>query len=355
MKRLLAMILLVSVTISLFGCRENADLHEVRLESTNYNNIYELYGSFCADSNTIFYSSDGFYNQRVFVHQGQIDTKLFEGADFPSEWLNAEFWANDQSVYFCTVSDNRDERYIYQYDLTQNTYTKLLTAEKLADWMATGDHIAYELSTSDDYDRYDLYAHSIDGQESAFVCEDVWSFGIVNGSLRYLCATDTRELAYFEYDFDTQESKLLLSIHNSKHTRDTCFNYTNDYLIAFEHFESDEFTVYSMDGSSSVYTMPRTIQHFIAGDQYAFAVCYNTHENSTALIKHPDNDIYKIDLSDGEYEALDYSANYDTQLYVVSDDLIYILQNGMSFIGRSSTHVYLFDVSTHTLTKVLKY
>lgn len=355
MKRLFTMLLILSVTIPLFGCAKDTPPLVAEIDSANYNNLYNPFTDICADGDTVFYGSDGFYNMRMFVHENQTSTKLFEEHDFSGESMWYRFWTIDRSVYFDTRSTETEERHIYRYDIATQTHTKLLTADQLHDWMTTGDHIAYEISTSDDNgDNYrcDLYVYSIDQQESTFVCEDVWNFGIVNGSLRYLYVTDDDKLGYFQYDFDTQESKLLFTMGTSLHT---CYNYTDDYLIAFEPYDSAEITVYSMDGNSTVYTMPRTIQRFVAGDQYAYAVCYHTEEYSSTHTRHPDNDIYKINLSDGKYEALDCSVNSDTDIYVVSDDLIYILQGKMNLIGMYSTQVYLYTPSTDTKTKVFKY
>ena len=228
------------------------------------------------------------------------------------------------------------------------------SAECLYDWMVTGEYIAYEISS--DYGDYDLYVYSMDRQESSLVCKNIWSFGIVNGALRYLYVTDTDELDYCEYDLNTQESTLLFSIPPVKHKFHTYYNFTEDYLIGFSLYEeSAEFTVYSADGSDNVYTLPRAIKQFVAGDQFAYAVCYNTKESDYSMIKHEDNDIYRINLSDGTYEALDYSVNRGTSIYTVSDDLIYILQIKQRFIGQSYTYVYRYEHSTDTTTALFRY
>lgn len=358
MKKLLAILLLIAVTIPLVGCSgktDKLDLGQVKFDSANYNNTYS-FPSFHADGDTVLYTSEDWYSTQLFAYQNQVSTKLFESADFSDEYFQGSFWGIDQSIYFRTNSKEGEEAHIYRYDLVSQTHTKLLSTEWLYEWMVIGDYIAYEISPSDDSARYDLYVYSMDRQESALVCEDIWSFGIVGGCLRYLYVTDTDELNYCEYDWDTQESALFFSIHPTKHRFHTYYNFTENYLIGFTLYEeSAEFSVYSADGSCNVYTLPRAIQEFVAGDQFAYAVCYNTNESDYSMIKHEDNGIYRIDLSDGTYEALDCSVNRGSSIYTVSDDLIYILQIKQRFIGPSATLVYLFDFSTRTQTKVFQY
>ena len=364
MKKLLAILLVLCVMIPLAGCSEKTeklDPGQVKLDSANYNNLYN-HLFFRTDGKTVLYTSEYWYNTQLFAYQNQVSTKLFESADFSDEFFQGSFWGIDQSIYFRTMSNEGEERHIYRYDLPSQTHTKLLTAKQLRDWMVVGEYIAYEVNAGDEYsiydryEHYDLYVYSMESQESALVCEDVWCFGIVGGRLRYLYATETNELGYFEYDFDTQESTLLYSIRGSQHTRNTFFNFTENYLIGFSLYEeSAEFTVYSADGSDNVYTLPRAIQQFVAGDQFAYAVCYNTKESDYSMIKHEDNDIYRIDLSDGTYEALDYSVNRGTSIYTVSDDLLYILQIKQRFIGQSYTYVYRYEHSTDTTTTLFRY
>lgn len=356
MKKLLAILLVLCVMIPLAGCSEKTeklDPGQVKLDSANYNNLYD-HLFFRTDGKTVLYTSEYWYNKRLFAYQNQAVAKLFASADFSDKFFQGSFWGIDQSIYFRTHSNEGEEQHIYRYDLPSQTHTKLLTAECLYDWMVTGEYIAYEISS--DYGCYDLYVYSMDRQESSLVCKDIWSFGIVNGALRYLYVTDTDELQYYEYDLDTQESTLLFSIHPTKHRFHSNFNFTEDYLIGFTYYEeSAEITVYSADGSNNVYTLPRTIQQFVAGDQFAYAVCYNTKESDYSMIKHEDNGIYRIDLSDGTYEALDCSVNRGTSIYTVSDDLIYILQIKQRFIGQSYTYVYRYEHSTDTTTTLFRY
>lgn len=356
MKKLLAILLLLSVTIPLVGCSGKAntiDLRQIKFDSVNYNNLYS-FPSFGADRKTVLYTSDAWYSTQLFLCQNQNAAKLFESADFPDEFFQGDFMPIDQSIYFRTNSNESEECHIYRYDLPNQTHSKLLSAEWLYEWMVTGDFIAYEISS--DYGGYDLYVYSMDRQESSLVCKDIWDFGIVNGALRYLYVTDTDELDYCEHDLNTQESTLLFSIPPAKHKFHNYYNFTENYLIGFSLYEeSAEFTVFSADGSCNVYTLPRAIQQFVAGDQFAYAVCYNTKESDYSMIKHEDNDIYRIDLSDGTYEALDYTVNRGTSIYTVSDDLIYILQIKQRFIGPSATLVSLFDYSTGTHTKLFQY
>ena len=81
----------------------------------------------------------------------------------------------------------------------------------------------------------------------------------------------------------------------------------------------------------------------VAYDQYAYAVIYNTRQDSSEAVAAKENGIYRIHLSDGSYEVIERNANSDTEIHVTSDDCVYIIQGKMNILYQSKRHIYKFD------------
>jgi hypothetical protein len=100
-----------------------------------------------------------------------------------------------------------------------------------------------------------------------------------------------------------------------------------------------------------------TIAHFVAGDKYAFAVCYETPRDSTTRIRHKDNGIYRIDLSTGNYEKIRNISGERARIYVLSDEQIYIITGRthyLMFMMYKET-VYSLDVEKQKAKRLFMY
>ena len=85
-------------------------------------------------------------------------------------------------------------------------------------------------------------------------------------------------------------------------------------------------------------------------DQYAYAVVYGIPENAVTAAAD-ERGIYRIKLSDGSYEIIERNADSDTEVHVVSDDCIYIVQ-GKMHLCLYREHVYQFDYTTKNKEKL---
>ena len=65
-----------------------------------------------------------------------------------------------------------------------------------------------------------------------------------------------------------------------------------------------------------------------------------------------ENGIYRINLTDGSYEVVESNANDDTEIHVISDDCIYIVQGKMNILFQYRRHVYKFDCRTGNKEKL---
>ena len=90
----------------------------------------------------------------------------------------------------------------------------------------------------------------------------------------------------------------------------------------------------------------------VAYDQYAYAVVYDTQKNSSEAVVAEENGIYRINLTDGSYEVVESNASDDTEIHVISDDCIYIVQRKMNILFQSRRHVYKFDYRTGNKEKL---
>ena len=112
--------------------------------------------------------------------------------------------------------------------------------------------------------------------------------------------------------------------------------------------------VYSLhSNSSAIYTLPKGIHDMVAYDQYAYLVVYDTYENTSTAISDEDNGIYRINLDDGSYEVIERDGNNDTDIHVISDDGIYIIQCRMNYFYQARSHVYFFDYATGDKKKLI--
>ncbi|MBO5357787.1 MAG: hypothetical protein J6A78_00510 [Clostridia bacterium] len=352
MKRIVTIVLILSISLSLTGCKNNVSVNEIYFESLNYNNYYN-YRCSCdlwINDDICLYNSDGFYNMRTYAYQNGNKVKLFESRDFINEYYYGEIFPINDFAYFTTSTDDNNQNF-YKYSFKNQSYEKLFTINAYNEWMGTADFIAFDKCIG--YFN-DLYIYNIEKNSQKLICDNTVKYGIVDNKIRYLKFLNENTIELYEYDHINDKSKKLDDIVVKNINEYSTYNFTGDYVTITESDNEDyrKIYVYSSNGITSEYTLPKPVQQFVAGDQYAYALCYETEEYSSTAVKHKDNGIYRINLADGSYDVIETVVDDDTEIHVVSDDEIYITQYKSNFIGQYKGHVHKMIVSDKTKTKI---
>jgi len=353
MKRIITILLVLAFSFT--GCKNNVSVNEIYFESLNYNNYYNFNCScdLWINDDICLYNADGFYNMRTFAHQNNSRVKLLESSDFINETYYGEIFPINDFAYFSTSTENNNQNF-YKFSFANKSYEKLFTTSNYSEWMGTLDYITFSQCRDEESTLTDLFVYNINNDTTTSICNNILSFGIVNNKIRYLTSVNTDTLALFEYDHTNSKAKKISEITVEINDEYPIYNFTNDYTTIAQ-YDSDDYrkiAIYSSDGSTCEYSLPKPIQQFVAGEHFAYALCYETEEYSSTAVEHKDNGIYKINLSNGSYEVIETIANDDTEIHVVSDDEIYITQYEMNFIGQYKGYVHKMIVPDKTKTKI---
>lgn len=355
MKKIFTVLLMLAISLSFTGCQYKGSVNEINIKSINYNN-YPNFRSSCdlwVNNDVYLYNSDGFYNMRTFCYQNGNRVKLLESNDFINETYGGRILPMNDFAYFSTTSGDNNQNF-YKFSFPNQSYEKITTIKGYLDWIATPEYIVYIQFLNEESSLPDLFVYIIDKDTTFTICNDVLSFGIVDNKIRYLTSLNAHTLASFEYDHTSNISNKIGEIQVAIDNQYPICNFTSNYTIIAkaDSYDWSKITVHSFDGLSHEYRLPKPIQQFVAGENFAYAVCYETEEYSTTSVRHKDNGIYKINLANGSYEVIETLADEDTEIHVVSDDEIYITQHKMNFIGQYKGHVHKMMVSNKTKTKV---
>ncbi len=355
MKRIVTVLLILAILLSLTGCKNNVSVNEIYFESLNYNNYYNFRCScdLWVNDDIYLYNSDGFYNMRTFAHQNGSRVKLLESNNFINETYYGEILPINDFAYFTTSTDDNNQNF-YKFSFANQSYEKLFTISSYSEWMGTIDYIAFSQYRDEELAQTDLFVYNVNKDTTVSICNDILSFGIVNNKIRYLTSLNTDTLALFEYDHTNDKSNKIGEISVKIKYEFPIYNFTNDYTTIAQYDSDDyrKFTVYSSNGSTYEYDLPKSIQQIVAGENFAYAVCYETKEYTSTAVEHKDNGIYKINLAEGSYDVVETVANDDTEIHIVSDDEIYITQYELNFIGQYKGHLYKMIVPNKTKTKI---
>ena len=403
-KKIIAPIIaVILMTALLSSCQEGDSIgwQSYNNSAPNYNNIEndEFSSVVSAKDNTVFYSWDGFYNPHLSVFDAKKKHHILQGLQLAPEELSYDFFVLGTKAYFCTESVNvKDEIEgmvsidttkqsetevcnFYEYDLTNKLYKKLFTIEGplIRSWSVSEGAFAFKKFKPNQYDEdgylldeyaYSLTLYDISKEEEVTVCDSVIGSCFVSNKLRYVTHSDS-VFTLFEYDKETNESAELGSFNPNKHGAifyDDAYltlNFTEEKLILSDiNGEYDAMMVLDIaSGTVSKYTLPASISSLIAGEKYAYAVVesyeyyYEDDGNDNGGFSDPyaeSRGIYKIDLSDGTYEKLDFSVNYYTDIFVISDDEVIIEQGNTQAIIAAVT-VYKYDADENKITKLFKH
>ena len=352
MKRIALLLAICLMIINLSACSTGQEqiTPVTSFPQANFNNNFWFSGNFWAFEDNIFYLQDGFYNMGAYWSTNGTSEKLFEESDFSKELgepaMIGDIFVCDGYLYFELFSDKEDM--LYRYDLKERAYAPVCETPSLYRWVVVDDYFIYrEHPSNNDEKRTPLCVYNLTDGTTTQVCPDVEEFGIVDGQLRFITNTDTYEL--YQYNYADNHSTVLGTFACEFDDAYDIFNFTADGVVMLNWSKDYErnLVVYSLSSNSAaVYTLPKGIQHMVAYDQYAYAVVYDTQKNTSEAVAAEENGIYRIRLADGSYEVIESNANDDTEIHVVSDDCIYIIQGKLDILYRYRRHVYKFDYRT---------
>lgn len=358
MKRIALFLTICLMIINLSACSTNQDQTTAvtSFPQANFNNNYWFSGNFWALEDNLFYLKDGFYNMGAYWNTNGTKEKLFEESDFFNDSIKdvciGNIFVCDSYLYFELTSDQED--LLYRYDLQERTYAPVCEIPSLYRWVVVDDYFIYtEHPTNNDEKRTPLCVYNLTDRTTTQVCADAEEFGIVDGQLRFIINGDAYEL--YQYNYADNRSTFLGTFDCEFDDAYDIFNFTPDSVVMLNWSKDYErnLVVYSLSSNSTaVYTLPKGIQYMVAYDQYAYAVVYDTRKNSSEAVAAAENGIYRIHLTDGSYEVVESNADDDTEIHVVSDDCIYIIQGKLNILYRYRSHVYKFDYVTGNKEKL---
>ena len=349
MRRILFLLTLVLFCLNLAACdfAPALTVPDTGFSEANFNNNYWFNGNFWVFGDHVFYLRDGFYNEGAYWNTNGNTEKLFQESDFNSDdWeynLIGDIFVSDAYLYFEILTDQ--ENFLYRYDLKERTYTLVCETPMLFRWVIVEDYFIYREHPANNSEKQaPLCIYHLKDGTTKQVCSNVEEFGIVNGELRYITLSDRYSL--FRYDYAEDASTLIGTFPMNSDRKFSIFNFTSDFVVMYTFKKNNpELLVYSCaSGTTSVYTLPKGINHVVAYDQYAYLVVYDEPHNQSGVITAKENGIYRICLADGSYEVIISKINSGTEVHVVSDDCCYI--------NQSHRTVYRYDYTSATKEKI---
>ena len=358
MKRIALLLALCLIIINFSACsaKQVETISVASFPQANFNNNYWFSGDFWAFDDTLFYLQDGFYNMGAYRSTNGNNYKLFEESDFANDSTKStaigDIFVCDSYLYFELNTDQED--WLYRYDLKESTYASVCEIPSLYRWVVVDNYFIYREHPSNNDDNCSpLCIYNFWDNTPTQVCANVEEFGIVDGQLRYITNTDAYEL--YQYNYLQNHSTILGTFYCEFDDAYDIFNFTPDHIVML-NWSRDYYhnlVVYSLSSNSTaVYTLPKGIHNMVAYDQYAYAVVYDTQKYSSEAVAAEENGIYRINLTDGSYEVVESNASDDTEIHVISDDCIYIVQGKMNILFQYRRHVYKFDCRTGNKEKL---
>lgn len=359
MKHIMILLTVCLLCVCFFGCNsETSNCAEgVSFTGANFNNDFWFSGNFWAFEDDLFYLRDGYYNLGAYWAAGANTEKLFEESDFANESVEhtqiGDFFVSENWLYFELVTEKQDM--LYRCDLTNGTYEPVCEIPFLYRWAVMDNYFIYlEHPKNNGERRYPLCIYNLKEGTTTQICSNVEEFGVINGQLRYITYGD--EYALYQFDFEENCSAAIGTFGCEFDDKYDVFNFVLDGVVMLNwgRENGQNLVVYTLSSNSTaVYTFPKEIQRMVAYDQFAYAVVYDTHKNSSDAVASEENGIYRIHLTDGSYEAVQSDASEGTNIHVISDDCVYILQRKMNLLFQARTHIYKFDYQTGDKEKLI--
>ncbi len=249
-----------------------------------------------------------------------------------------QLYCVDQNLYFSSWSS--DSTRIYRFSYGTQEIQEFCQVPSARFWAVLENDLVYlEYRPFSEADQAALHIRDLSSCDDRVICPCASSFGIVKGTLRYISyREETESYEIFDYDRAAREAVRIGEIP-AAFGLNCAFQFTPDKVLMVRYGQdivnidySQQFTnklaVYDLNSESlSLYTLPREIQQLNAYDRYAYAQLYNVVIDS----QDPDlwqNGLYRINLNTGEAEkiAQDFDLGGVVQLWVNSDDCVYITQ-----------------------------
>ncbi len=351
MKKTFSLVMIILNLFLLSGCNNELSLEDIYFDNVNYNNLTNSFTDIFVDDNTVFYYYSGLFSNQIRMYKdGKRKTILLNNLAFSNETLYDYVFIED-FIYFSTYNDTTEQDSIYKYYLSTKTYEKIITTTYISSWMGTKDFIAY----SKYYDSKGLYVYDIKNKTEMLVLEGNTEFCVVNNKVRYITTDGNKLHKIYEFDLATNKSQKIGEFSLEYESDLLSYNFTSNYIVVSDYEINNNITVWSTNSKVYKYTLPLPIQQIIAGENFAYALCYESEEFSSSAIDHKYNGIYKIDLSSGDYEKIYDYADDDTDIYTYSDSIIYISRFEFHFWRGFHSTLYKYDDNSEETIELFRY
>lgn len=338
LKRILAVLTAVCLLFSLCGCHFGAYYIKQEGMTINYNNIQDP-GSLWMTGNAVCYHIKPFlgsYSVGITSKGKQVFSSVSLGGTsqiYGNTAYIIKTWGNDEETekipLLCVYSliDGSKEWIelggITEWDDDYDIESACLLNDTL--------FFSLEQSFHDEETRHTpLYALPLETKKITKVCHDIAesSLGVVDGVLIYATEQDGKYQLY-TYDALQNIATCVGQIVFDTYIIEGVFNYISGAAVfQFKQRELDNGSVtervliYDLAQREIVteYCVDKNIDDFIVYQTYAFFVDYafgsETGEYNT--------DVYRLNLSDGTYEEVITFEDQRVNLFVTSDDFVYV-------------------------------
>lgn len=349
MKKAFCFIVIFIIIFSLCSCHKNTIILEnINFDTVNYNNSINDSTGICTDDDTFFYYFSGLMSNRILMYKdGKKETIILNNLAFSNEAVY-DYIFIENFMYLSTYNDTTKEKSIYKYYPSTKTYEKIISSTNLLSWMGTKDFVVYLTNN--------LYIYDIKNKTEKLVVEGNINFCVVNNNVRYITTDGNRLHKIFEFDLTTNMSQKLGEFLLKYESDLLTYNFTSDSIVVCDHETArNSITIWSTNNKTYEYTLPISVQEIIAGEDFAYALCYESEDYSTSAKENINNGVYKINLSNGDYEKIYDYANDDIDIYVHSDSLIYIIRFNFHFLRGFYNTVYKYDDTSKEITELFRY
>lgn len=332
---------------------------------TNYNNIHsgELWMTEDMACLNMFAFMGGWYFEGVTSYWGQrLASRGVDDKGGGSLIYEGDLFMDGNTVYCLGANKPEDEvdetLYLYIYN-TDNREKKWITLDGLIDYEADFYWSAFYVlqdtlflewhscffGENDDKDTVVLYAMSLETEELVTIQEGIaWrSLGVLDGKPAYVVKREKGSSCYtydlYTYDLSTNKSDLIGEIDHEKTAQADWVGFMyipNGVLIETtdDSTEQDVLLLYNPYQHKFIAEhMPEVnLIQAIPFEKYAFF--HNREEDETDETGWR-SVVYRIDLSDGTCERLTTFADEYPELFVTSDNFVYV---------RAESKIYRCDM-----------
>lgn len=367
MKRFICILCVIIVAFSLFGCvkkpvettpLEDMDLSGIDFSGQNLNNCIDSTTEFQTDGETYFYTAYNGLDSTLNVYYGGQHAVLVDQAEWEEDILDYQYYINGNTLYFSTYLEEyaddgewESTKYsFYAYDLTAKSYSLLGAVSDVYRWTMAGEYIIYLVSNDSQYGMSALHRYDpADGTDTC-IASEIEDFGIVNGKVRYISYDGSYKV--IDHDPTTQESAEIGSFEGYSIKEYVSYNFTSNSIVMLpwdtnENRDDTQISVYNVaEDSTAVYSIPVSAYQLIACEQYAYLDGYTPDDENCA---------YRVDLTNGQWEKLDVPLDETTNIYAVSDELLYTVKYTSALVMLGKTEITRYDLESGTSTLVFSY